>query len=317
MVFAHPSGFMAIVALLLPLAFLGIKGWRIERENNRRIMLPLLTTIVVAFTYWIYTYIITLMVHRGVSVYSTVLSYFSGVTAEGSPWYIPRYYLSGNEIFAYAWAAPAALSAALLLSTIFQFIRKRRFDTCQSLTVVSAFAGLLITLLAYLSYQRGEGGQYLIVVGYFLLLLSSSVVAIKLLTSRSRKYVVIAAALLALFVFVGMYSPDWAPLEHPNFESSATIHPYHVYIEAEAVTPLIPNNATVYYDYDFPIRGGIYKSTRNVILQVSSGADLTQFARPPITLYGIREERFLGNIVLDWDTVYSSGYHRIVAVQLG
>jgi len=204
----------------------------------------------------------------------------------------------------------------LLIPTIFQFVRKKKVDPSQSLTVISAFAGLSIIFFAYLTLG-GETGQYLIPVGYFLLMLSSSVVAAKLLTNRSKKYAVIVAALLAFSIFAGSYSPDWAPLEHPNFEAAAKIHPYHVYLEAETVISLIPTGATVYNDYDFPIGTGLYKPARTVILQVCYGADPTQFARPPITLYGIREERFSESTALDnLDTTYSSGYHRIIVIEL-
>ena len=41
-----------------------------------------------------------------------------------------------------------------------------------------------------------------------------------------------------------------------------------------------------------------------------------QFARPPITLFGIREQRFSDGFTSDLDTVYSSGYHRIIVIQI-
>jgi hypothetical protein len=318
MIFAHPSGFVAVITVLLPLALLGIRNWPTKESSSHRMRLSVLTTIFVTFVYWTYTYLISVMVQQGAKFYSTIYSYLSGVTAEGvGQGYVPMYYYSGYEIFAYAWSVPAALSVAFLIPIIFQFIRKKKVDPSQSFTIVSAFVGLTIIFFAYLSYPSGEVGQYLIPVGYFLLLLSSSLVAAKLLTNKNKKYAIIAASLLACFILAGTYSPNWAPLEHPDFETSSTIHPYHVYLEAETVTFLSPTGATVYNDYDFPIEGGLYKPVRSVILQVCSGADPTQFARPPITLYGLKEERFSESIALDdLDTVYSSGYHRIIVIQL-
>jgi len=317
MIFSYPSGFVIIIAILLPLALLGINNWPKQGTSSRRIRLSVLTMIVVTFTYWTYTYLMSLMAKMGISLYSTIFSYFEGTTAEVSvvQGYVPRYYYSGFEIFAYAWAIPVALSAALLISLIFQFIRKKKLDPSQSLIIVSAFAGSSIVFFAYL-FSGGETGQYLITVGYFILLLSSSIAATKLLTNIGKNYAVIAMVLLSFFIFTGAYSPDWAPLEHTNFETAATIHPYHTYLEAETVNSLIPKNATVYGDYDLPISIGVYKPIRQIILQIQSGADPTQFARPPITLYGIRDERFKEIALEDWDVVYSSGYHRIIAVEL-
>jgi len=319
MIFAHPSGFVAVITVLLSLALMGINNWPYKGRSSRRIRLTTVTIIVLASTYWTATYLISLFAEQGVKFYSTIYLYFSGVTKEviaGQQSYIPRYQLLGYGIFAYAWSVPVALSAALLMSVIFQFIWEKKLDPSQSLTIISAFASASIIFLAYLSYG-GESGQYLTSVGYFLSLLSSSVVATKILINRSKKHAIIAGALLASFILVGTYSPDWAPLEHPDFETAAKIHPYHVYIEAKTVKILIPTGATVYYDYDFPLGGGNYKMVREVILQFISGADPAQFARPPITVYGIKEERFSKDIAMeDGDTVYSSGYHRIIVIQI-
>ena len=168
-----------------------------------------------------------------------------------------------------------------------------------------------------MSYPRGETGQYLIPVGYLLLLISSSVVAAKLPINNGKKYAVIMIALLALFIFVGTYSPDWAPLEHQDFETAATIYPFHAYLEAGTITPLISINATIYYDYDFPIGGGSYKPVRSIITQISSGTDPAEFAKIPVTLYGLREERLSESNILDEvNTVYSSGYHRIIVIEV-
>jgi hypothetical protein len=316
LVFAHPSGFIAVFALLVPLALLGVKDWPTMGVSARRIRLCLLTTTVIAFAYWTYTYLLSLLTRQGEKFYLSITSYFSGVTSGGTAGnYVPLYYSSENGFFAYVWAVPAALSAAFLLCTILQTIRHKKFDRTESLTVASAFVGLSLILTSYLSYPRVETGQYIIPVGYFLLVISSSVAASRLLSFNLKKYFGIVAALLALFVLIGTYSPDWAPLEHQNFEQAATIHPFHVYLEAGTVTQLVAGNSTVYYDYDFPIGSGNYKPIRETILQVSSGADPTEFAKLPVTLYGIKEDRFSSQDSLNqWDTVYSSGYHRVIIV---
>jgi len=296
---------------------LGIKNWPDNGTSARRIRLCLLTTVVVTFAYWSYTYLLSLMTNQGIKFYSTIYTYFSGVTAIGEGQdYVPLYNSSGYEVFAYAWAIPVALSVALIISFILRCMRKKRFDPGHSLIIVAALAGLATVFIAYLSYPRGETGQYLIIVGYFLLLLSSSVVAAKLLMHKSKKYVGIIGVILALFVLVGTYSPDWAPLEHQDFETAATIHPFHSYLEARTITPLISANSTVYYDYDFPIGGGSYKPVRSVISQFSSGIDPVQFATSPVTLYGVRDGRLSESNTFDkLNTIYSSGYHTILVLE--
>lgn len=313
MIFAHPSGFIAVIVVLLPLALLSIRNWPDRGQSSSKIRLPVVTLIVVAFAYLSYTYLISLMAKQGVKFYSSIYSYFSGVApVEGvGIEYVPRYYSSGYEIFAYAWAVPVALSAALLISVIFHLLRKKKLDASQSFTLLSAFAGLLVVFFAYWS-SRGETGQYLIPVGYLLILFSSSVVAAKLLSSRGKRCAAIVALLLTVFILVGTYSPNWAPLEHQDFETAAIIHPYRVYIEAGTVTSLIPANVTTWCDDDFPV-GLSGKLPRDIISQISSGESPTRFARQPLTLFAIRNEHFSGGFV-DLDLVYSNGHHVIVAI---
>jgi len=51
MIFVHPSGFVAIVALLLPLALLGINNWPSKGWNTRKITLSIISTIFVAMSH--------------------------------------------------------------------------------------------------------------------------------------------------------------------------------------------------------------------------------------------------------------------------
>ncbi len=311
MIFAHPSGFIAVITLLLPLTLLGIHNWPDSGQSSSRIRVSVTTLVIMTFAYLIYTYLFSLMTRQGVKFYSSLFSYFSGATAVESAGlaYVPRYYSSGYEIFAYAWAVPVALSVALLIPVIFDFFRKKKLDPSQSLIILSAFTGLLVIFFAYWS-SGGETGQYLIPVGYFLVLLSSSVVAAKLLSHRKR-YFTVVALLLAVFVLVGTYSPDWAPLEHEDFGSAASVYPYRVYLAAETLAPLIPANVTTWSDYDFSL-GTSGKLARNIISQVSDGESPPAFKTGSFTLFAIRNEHFSGGFV-ELDRVYSNGYHVIVA----
>jgi hypothetical protein len=317
MIFEHPSGFIAIALLLVPMTLLGIRNWPEPGLNSRKIRLCLLTTSVVTFAYWTYTYLLALMTNQGLKFYSTILSYFNGITATGVGGnYVPLYYSASYSAFAYAWAIPVALSTALLISVMLGYLIKKKPTSNQILLFFSAFIGVVIIFAAYLSYPGGETGQYLIPVGYFLLLLSSSCVAATVLSQSKKGLIMLSVVLLAAFVLIGTYSPDWAPLEHTDFGTAATINPYHVYLEVESLTPILPKNATIYYDYDLPLQAGSYKPVRNIIVQVSSGVNATEFTMPPVTLFGVRNERFSANSTIEQlSAVYSSGYHTIFALQ--
>jgi len=317
MVFAHAEGFVAVAISLVPLALLRINGWPTEGNNSRRIRLAVLITIIVTLAYWIHTYLVTLVARQGTMFYSVVSTYLSGETGlgGGEAIYVPNYFRQGQEFSAYSWSIPAALSAALTIYVIYQLVKRRKFDPKQSFIILSAFFGLLLLFFTFLSYSVGpEPGEYLLSVSYLLLLPSAAMVVAKLLHFKKISAILVTL-LVALSVLMGMYSPTWAPLEHPEFEATAKIHPFHVYVESNTVTPLISNETTVYYDYDFLISSGLYKPTRNILYEIFEGEDPAQFAEPPMTLFGVKIERLSQcPSLLTKDVVYSSGYHIISAI---
>jgi len=314
MIFWHPLSIAYVIAMLLPLVILRIKDWPIPGKNSKEIANPLLVTLVIAFAYWTYTYLLNLGVRMGTSFYGTIQSYFAGpAAAGGGEAYVPRYSFSGLEVFAYAWSVPIALSVAYFLTSLFILLRHRRVRS-ERMTLFTSFLGPAIVLISYLSYSAGEAGQYMIPVGYMVTLLAASACVGVLLAKPGKARRIVVLTLIASVVLVGTYSPDWAPLEHPDFESASQLHPYHVYIEAETVSAFLPLNVTVYYDYDFPLSGHLYKPVREVIEAVSSGADPVIYASPLSTFFGMRTERLQSVPDWNWDVIYSSGFHVVTMV---
>jgi len=314
MIFAHPVGLGYVAATLVPLVLLRVRDWPLPGRDSRRLTGVLLTVLVIAFAYWTYTYLITLGVRQGTSLYGTILSYFAGpAEGVGGGGYIPRYALSGFEVFALAWSLPVAMSGAYLLAKLPAILR-RRVGGVEALTILSAFMGSGIVFVSYLSYPSGESGQYLVPVGYMVVLLSAAVGAGTALLRSGKARAMVSLALVVPILFVGFYSPDWAPLEHPDFASSTSILPYRHYLEIQTARGILPANATVFYDYDFGIGGGLYKPIRQVIEGVYAGNDPARYATPPAAYFGMRSEPFSRLPNWQWDVIYSSGDHVIAVV---
>ena len=132
----------------------------------------------------------------------------------------------------------------------------------------------------------------------------------------SRRLLIVAVS--ALFVFsvvsLGTNSPDWAPLEHTNFQVASTINPYPSYVDSADASNLLPANPEyqLYYDYDVTLGyGGLYKPVRAVILSITEGNQ--SFSSYPSTIFLLLNSRLQSKEVLNGalssDLVYSSDNH--------
>src|SRR2546428_5198713 len=95
-----------------------------------------------------------------------------------------------------------------------------------------------------------------------------------MLVLRRLLIVAISTLFVCSVVSWGTNSPDWAPLEHTNFQAASTINPYPSYLESADASNLLPANPTyqLYYDYDVTLgTGGQYKPVRAVILSITDG----------------------------------------------
>ncbi len=321
MVFAHGSPSTIILLLFTPLILmykiLNARGV-ISSVDWASIRHPLLILLSITLIYWGWTSIAVIIARLGEKFINSITEYFveTGSEATGSTvgWsYTPRYYKPGFELFGYSWAFPIGVSAALVIVFLF----KRRFlGPDKGFAEVAGFTGVLIIGAAYLSYALSEAGQYWIPVGYFLAMMAIIPVTIKMIKVRIRSILLISLILSSLFVFTGFYSPTHAPLEHPDFETISFIFRYPRYIETRIVGNVIPDYITAYYDYDLPIRSGIYKGVRNRLSTIMQYGDPWPLYAPPYTLIALKIDRLYHSPLRlsSVDVVYTSNYYTIIGL---
>ncbi len=322
MIFAHGSPFVSIILLFGSLILITHVKNRFKTINVKldwtKAKSPLLILFIVTFLYWGWTHIIRSIAELGIKLVDSLSQYFIETAEEQAGtttgWvYTPRYYLSGLEIYAYAWAFPIGLIGGYAL----YFILKRRFNNIDNgLAEVAAILGGGVIATSYISYTIGEAGQYWIPVGYFITLIASIIAARRALSIDNKVMFTMVLVLISVFVVIGTSSPTHAPLEHPEFESISYRFRYTRYIEASIVGSYIPHFVTIYFDYDLPVRGGIYKGIREKLYLLMYGADPYRFYRYPYTLIALKNERFVGTRIniYSTDLVYKSDYYTIMGV---
>ncbi len=283
-VFAHPVGPITATATLL-IAYLTIPFIKAPREERARaksiIGKALITLMTIEFTYWIGVDIAIFLIMEKVDRTINALHLFTTTVLGGkigtlysiSPVVAPGYSSPEVRVYSYVWAFPIALSLTLVLLILFYGInRMSKLNTMSWLGLVIGFSAslssILATALGYADYTAGEAaGQYLLPVAYFLALIGAAIAMSILLKSRSRFVITLFTLLFMVFAFLGVYSPDWAPVENSSiFHVGATIHPYYVFKESSQLSPVIPQNTPFYAQDGLPF-GSQGKLQTGIILQ--------------------------------------------------
>ena len=311
MIFQHGSPVVGYLLLFFPLLLksgdedLGLKN------ASRRVGIITVILLATASVYWIYTHIVMQIAHIGTSFMESIASYFlpaqQGVI---SPWtYVPRYESEGYLVHSYAWAFPVAVSAALLLGYLTRVLTRRNRESDRVIGIASALLATVFVGASFIAYKLSESGQYFIPVGYFLALISSTIALSRILV-RNLKISIVAMVLLAVFIYTGTSSPSHANLEHPEFESAAMIFRYTRYIEASLVSRILSPQIRVYYDYDLPVSGGIYKGIRERVYLILQGYDPRALDQGNV-VYAIKNVRLNGEETIFSTTslVYRSDYY--------
>jgi len=320
MIFQHGSPVMGYSMLFFPML---LKGWDddlVLRGVSRRVGVLITVLSVAASIYWFYTYIINQIFHISYSFINSILSYFLPSQREViSPWaYVPRYESGGYQVYSYAWAFPVALSAALLLNYVTRMLMQRSIARPLNTGDALSFLATMVVGASFISYSIAEGGQYFIPVGYFLALIASTIALSRILEGRRLGIILATIALLAVFIYTGISSPSHANLEHPEFESAAQIFRYTRYIEASEISQQLSPTIKVYYDYDLPIGGGIYKTIRERIESILQGIDPRTLEQGKV-IYAIKNERLSGteNIFCASSIVYRSEFYTLFYILSG
>lgn len=318
MVFQHGSPVVGYLLLFFPVL---LRGWDedLGLENaSRRVGVITVILFAVALIYWVYTHIVMKVSHTGISFLESIIGYLPVRHEAISPWtYVPRYESGSSEsylVYSYAWAFPVAVSTALLLSYLTRVLTRRNKESSQIIGVTSAFLATTIVGAGFLAYKVSESGQYFIPLGYFLAMISSTI-ALSRILERNLKASFTALILLALFIYTGTSSPSHANLEHPEFESAAKIHRHTRYIEASLVSKMLDPQSKVYYDYDLPISGGIYKTIRERLYLVLQGYDPRALDQGDV-IYAIKNARLNSKETIFFTTsvIYRSDYYTLFYV---
>ena len=191
-----------------------------------------------------------------------------------------------------------------------------------------AFIGLVLVGLAFLTILANPGGateRYLDSAGYLFMLPPSAVLSSRFLNGKRRSATVIALAMLAIPITVGLGSPDWAPFENPTF---GAVHlTYTGYQEATSIANFVPQNCFVYSDHDIDVQSvallqgvtcggpGSYQNTREVLTNLnSSTAFSSSLGSGPGTLFvlskPLADQIQLLNLKID--VGFSSGSHQVL-----
>ena len=294
-VFQHGSPVIGYFLLFLPALFKGRDEDLELRGASRRVGILVAVLSIIASAYWIYTHIINRVSYVGYSFVNSILSYFLPSLREAiSPWtYVSLYESGGYLVYSYAWAFPVALSAALLLNYMTKVLMGRSIMKPLNIGEASSFLASTVVVASFLAYRVAESGQYLIPVGYFLALIASTIALSRILKGKRLSVLLAAMVLLAVFTYTGISSPSHAHLEHPEFETAAQIFRSTRYIEASLVSRLLDPQIRVYYDYDLPIRGGIYKTIREKLYLILQGYDPRALEQGNV-VYAIKNKRLSG-----------------------
>ncbi len=275
-VFSHPIGALSILPLLF-FTFITLKRSNISNSTIKLgfVIITLITTI-----YWLYTHIMLIMTLQGEKAIAALQDFITMIfgqpeeaaTGSISPYLAPGYTGEQFKIFALTWAGPIAIATITLIYTGILILK--RFAGLIEIIMFSASASCIIYLtVSYVSYTTGyETGQYSLAVLYYLALLTTPYIINQIMQKR-KILIKVSSLLLLILVSIGTYVPDWAPLEHQNFEVTAKMHPYVSYIERNIINELTASKGemTIYNDYDIDVTRGIYKGMRIILWSVING----------------------------------------------
>jgi hypothetical protein len=322
-VFAHPVGPIALIIMLLFLTLLSrVKGGHGKTYVISSFILKLFALI--AFTYWFNTYLYTLLIGKTLRLAEATISFINSLFGVGEAhevilgYTIPRYSAPGYSdpkfyTFAYIWALPIAVAVSLFLLCLIEMLAKKRareVDEVAILGIASSLSTLVFIGTAYIGYAMNvEPSQYLIPSGFYASTLTIGIALYKYSKVREPAFTVFAI-LIALGVGLGLYSPNWAPLEHPDFESSTMMFPYTNYVKVDCVADYLSENVAVYSVHDFPI-GARGKMPNYVLDQIRLG-NVAMFNG---VIVGISvNDQILKTQIQHISLLYSTGKHVLALV---
>ncbi len=336
-VFDHPIAPISIIAMFASLSLVIALRKARSIEAHHIVFTALRLALIVTAVYWFFTYIYSLILPHATNTFQASINFMAsvffgnqntvlggGITSALAPGYSSPQF----RLFALIWAAPVAFAAApifvMMIRKFLSAIRKSRAAEnslsgfAQNFGIAASLSAIVLVGAAYAAYTTGTlQGQYLIPAGYFVAVVASAFAVNQLI--GSRKLIVVGIALILIFsiVFVGTYSPDWTPLEHLDFQVSATIHPYTSYMQGAIITSLLGNHtfSGVYNDYDITVgSGGEYKPVRAVISSIDFGQSTFNSYNNSLFVFltSRLSDTSVSNQTLTSNIVYFSNSHFVV-----
>jgi len=323
--FAHPIGPLTLLsALLFLVIFLKIFMSKNEMTYKTSSTILLIFTLI-TFAYWFLTYIYTILVSKAIGLTAATIQFIDTLLGRGeireilsgttiSKYTAPGYRDPNFYIYAYSWALPLAITLFYLPIGLLEIIFKKNIQKVDKLITIQGLAFSHTTLIfigsSYIGYAFNvEPGQYLIPAGYYASTIVVGVALYKYNKLRKLSFTILAV-LIAFGVGLGLYSPNWAPLEHPNFGSSIIIFPSTNYIETNSIADHLSSNLVIYSVNDFPI-GAQGKLPNYVLDQIRLG-NIAKFNN---VLIGIGvDDQILKTRVQYISILYSTGRHVLALV---
>lgn len=329
----HPIGIIPISTILVGMLFLGrfYPGYKLPSKSQSYLTIIFIMIIIVTLLYWsldprILTGV-TLPLRRLIDILIN-FKYKPSV-------YTSQYEASGSLIFSFSWALPVSLTMSYILIFLLyeRKIVKPQRELGEYFGVASAFVGLAILFVSFISIVLSPGAsleRYLSVSAYTLMIFPAATILQKLLSTGKKSVLALVLALILINVYIGPYSPDWAPFENPSFGAYRST--YKGYQEAIKMVATLPNGIRIYEDNDLPlvevaslrnlnvIKDGSYQTIRDVINRfkdntITTGLYNYQTVKSSLIfvknfeITAISSKYLFNSTQIPINIVYNSGYH--------
>jgi hypothetical protein len=329
----HPNGGLTILFLLIPIIIL--TKIIVARQLSSKFGLLAVICVLTSITYWTYNDLaLSTLTLNDQKFFNSFFHAYETKTAVR-----PNIEQPGNDIYAYSWALPYAISAAFLLVQGLFFIRSRRLgfkgQTSELrnkflISVGAALVAIPLTLVGFLSFFADPSAsveRYVSVSTYYLMLIPASFSASSILHVLKAPYFLIVLIILSISIGIGSNSSEIAPFERKSFESIVPL--YTTYLEILPFKRYVPIQSLMYLDTDVPgfwylelpsldiYEPQSYGDTRDVLRDFANGT-LNYFPnyRGDVTMFMIKTDRLNSTASYkDVNLVQSTGIHKIFVAE--
>jgi hypothetical protein len=255
--------------------------------------------------------------------FSTIMEYLSGspLSLEEAA----RPYIEASTELVYiwfAWAVPPAIVAGYLLHKFHGMVvnrnEKENHDWKPKMAEYGSIVGLVLLSTSFVLAFYGHY-TYLIIPTYALLFFVTILFLPKLLSSPNEFVKMITVSILAVSLFIGSSSPNWAPIENPYFPARRRL--YHQVVYTSEFGQNLPQNVTLILDFDaYPDipeginvrKPGSYRVIRGMLLRFERGVSINDIAFDDSYIFIVRFGRLVMHRGDMFNLVRTSGKHAMI-----